>query len=244
MWTTTLATARHAGLAMATTLVLAGAARAEKKPQADGVRLIAQEHAEAGDVTAGDLPGFPVTISEPGSYRLASNLTVSDKDTTAIEIRSRGVTLDLNGFTVKGASPCSLPCPEPGVGVGIRHTGGPTVVLNGYVSGFGGIGVELGPSCRVERITVMGSEIGVRAQRGCTVVNNVVNANRSIGIDAGGGSTVIGNTVRQNFGLGMVLGSSGYAHNVATGNNGGNANPQVSGGIQMGGNICGDAVCP
>ena len=40
----------------------------------DGVTLIDQNKALAGSVTPGDTPGFPVTISQPGSYRLSGNL--------------------------------------------------------------------------------------------------------------------------------------------------------------------------
>jgi hypothetical protein len=41
----------------------------------DGVVLIDQTRALAGNVTPGDAPGFPVTLSLPGSYRLSGNLT-------------------------------------------------------------------------------------------------------------------------------------------------------------------------
>ena len=51
----------------------------------DGVVLIDQNHALAGNVTPGDTPGFPVTISQPGSYRLTGNLIVPDANTTAIQ---------------------------------------------------------------------------------------------------------------------------------------------------------------
>lgn len=47
----------------------------------------------------------PITISEPGSYYLTGNLTVTDPDgslTAAININSSDVTLDLNGFTLSG----------------------------------------------------------------------------------------------------------------------------------------------
>jgi len=50
----------------------------------DGVVLINQSVALSGNVTPGDTPGFPVTISAPGSYRLSSNLIVPDGNTTAI----------------------------------------------------------------------------------------------------------------------------------------------------------------
>jgi len=40
----------------------------------DGVIEINQAKAKAGAVTAGDTPGFPVTISAAGSYRLTGDL--------------------------------------------------------------------------------------------------------------------------------------------------------------------------
>src|ERR1700704_150875 len=72
----------------------------------DGVVLIDQNRALAGNVTPGDAPGFPVTISQPGSYRLSGNLTVPDINTTAIEITAENVTLDLNGFSIVGPFVC------------------------------------------------------------------------------------------------------------------------------------------
>lgn len=60
---------------------------------ADGVILINQQKAMAGNVTPGDGPGFPVTISKPGSYRLTGNLTVADANTTGILITADHVTL-------------------------------------------------------------------------------------------------------------------------------------------------------
>jgi len=54
----------------------------------DGVIPINQVRALAGNTTPGDAPGFPVTISQPGSYRLTGNLTVPDANTTAICLTS------------------------------------------------------------------------------------------------------------------------------------------------------------
>lgn len=65
----------------------------------DGVILIDQNKALAGNVTPGDAGGFPVTLSQPGSYRLSGNLTVP-ADTHGILIGNSGVTLDLNGFSI------------------------------------------------------------------------------------------------------------------------------------------------
>ena len=41
---------------------------------ADGVTLIDQKAASSGKVTPLDTPGFPVTISQSGNYRLMENL--------------------------------------------------------------------------------------------------------------------------------------------------------------------------
>jgi hypothetical protein len=71
----------------------------------DGVLEINQAKALAGDVTAGDAPGFPVTLSQPGSYRLTSNLAGDGGDGGAaavIQITTSSVSLDLNGFEIAG----------------------------------------------------------------------------------------------------------------------------------------------
>src|SRR6266436_5972961 len=73
----------------------------------DGVVLIDQNHALAGNITPGDAPGFPVTISQPGSYRLTGNLVVPDVNTTAIQITADFVTVDLNGFSIIGPNVCT-----------------------------------------------------------------------------------------------------------------------------------------
>src|SRR5882724_9755177 len=88
----------------------------------DGVILIDQNRALAGNVTPGDAPGFPVTISQPGSYRLSGNITVPDVNTTAIQITAEYVTLDLNGFSIIGPNVCTpnpTTCSAPGSGTGV-----------------------------------------------------------------------------------------------------------------------------
>jgi len=78
----------------------------------DGIILIDQNRALAGGVTPGDFPGFPISITQPGSYRLSSNITVAAQDLSAIEISASDVTLDLNGFHIVGpAAVCVNPIP-------------------------------------------------------------------------------------------------------------------------------------
>jgi len=57
---------------------------------------------------------------------------------------------------------------------------------------------------------------------------------------------VINSIIRGNPSSGLTLvGGSGYRSCVLTGNNGGDANAQVSGGFQLGTNVCGtDTTCP
>src|SRR5205085_8172012 len=65
----------------------------------DGVVLINQ----ASVIAAG---GFPYTITQPGSYKLSSNLIVPlGKD--GIDINAANVTVDLNGFSIMGAALCT-----------------------------------------------------------------------------------------------------------------------------------------
>lgn len=81
----------------------------------DGVVLIDQNKALAGGVTPGDGAGYPVTITQPGSYRLSGNLTLPP-GSDGIVITVPNVTIDLNGFTVVGSAGGSP-------GAGIRYTG-------------------------------------------------------------------------------------------------------------------------
>ena len=102
----------------------------------DGVTEINMAKAQAGGVTPGDTPGFPVTINQPGSYRLTGNLTLTE-DATAILVEAEPVTVDLNGFTIEcqagaaGGGPC-----ESGSAVDGNFKSNVTV-KNGTVRGFG-----------------------------------------------------------------------------------------------------------
>jgi hypothetical protein len=259
----------------------------------DGVKLINQSVATNGTASAADDPGFPVTLSRAGSYRLSGNLTVPDANTTAIEITADDVTLDLNGFAILGPTVCSgfpVSCSPTGTGAGVFAGSDNVTVINGTIRGMGGLGVELiGATNRIERVhaksngsvgikggvstTVTGSKAtengsfgitadggsivtgntargnrgaGITVESGTTVSGNTAIFNAGAGINATSGSIVIGNSAQANAGFGLSLGSNaGYSQNALTSNNGGNANPQVSGGINGAQNVCGnDAVCP
>ena len=243
-------------------LILAGVAA-----DALAQKVITQASALNGNVTPGDLPGFPVTISQPGTFVLGSDLVLADANTMGIEIFGRNVTLDLGGFSIKGPG-------GVGTGTGIRSTfaaadvAGATVIRNGTVSGVGSNGIDLdGTGSRIDRITVANTGgdgivvgpasivtnsraannngTGILAWEGSLVENNVAASNlRGIVVDTG--STVLSNTAVDNRFEGFMVHASGWGKNVASNNNGGNGNPQfVGAGIALSGaNLCGGVICP
>jgi hypothetical protein len=237
----------------------------------DGVIEINQARALAGGVTPGDTAGFPVTISQPGSYRLTGNLDVRPpanpgeahpENVTAILITSSNVTIDLNGFSILGPTSCSgnpLTCSPTGTGEGVGISDSSVrqiAVVNGVVSGMGLNGIDLNSEGgnKVEAVrAVSNSGDGILLGPGAVVTGNVVISNRLYGISASNGCAILGNSVIGNghAGISLPVGAqsqSGYGNNVLVHNNGGDdapAHPQVVGGIELGTNVCGtDAVCP
>jgi hypothetical protein len=101
----------------------------------DGIVLIDQTRALVGGVTPGDAPGFPVSITRAGSYRLSSNLVVP-ADGRAIAISAPNVTMDLNGFSIATTFP--QPIPNNSRGIVWTGTDRPTgiTVRNGTIEGF------------------------------------------------------------------------------------------------------------
>jgi hypothetical protein len=101
----------------------------------DGVVLIDQAKAMAGNVTPGDAPGFPITISLSGSYRLSGNVTVPSTE-VGFSITAINVTIDLNGFSLTTLIPQAQTSPSRGIlWEGSVLPSGITV-KNGTVEGF------------------------------------------------------------------------------------------------------------
>jgi len=234
-----------------------------------GPVLIDQAKAEAGGVTAGDAAGFPVTISQPGSYRLMSNLIVADANVSAIQITADGVTLDLNGYTLQGpvvctnGSPASISCtPGTASGSGVyAYAKNDVAVRNGNIRGFG-VGVTAGQFGRYEQLNIAhirGS--GISSSEGNQLTGNVVRIVggdgiagygdfrdnhvymvRLHGINSGNGSLIIGNRVNQvgYYGIKAVeFSAAALAQNVVQGAGHG----ALFGGTKIGGNFCDGLLC-
>jgi hypothetical protein len=190
---------------------------------------IDQAKALRGSVTAGDAPGFPVTLSEPGSYRLMSNLVVADMATSGIVITSPGVSLDLNGFELSGPNVCTGPtwvtsCTADNLsarGTGVLvdlPAGSPTSVAisNGTLRGFAGYGARaVGGTNQftVDRLLISHSGHSGIAHA-AMVTRSVIDRNRSVGIHHS--HSVIGNTISRNGGF--PLWSSYIRHNTLVSN--------------------------
>lgn len=194
----------------------------------DGVVLIDQRAAMAGKVTTGDAAGFPVTISQPGAYRLTSNLTVPDAATTAIQITADDVSLDLNGFAIIGPNTCSgnpVQCTySGGAGIGIMAVAPVGVispanvrVMNGVVRGMGGHGIRmLGDGTVVERVhSLMNGGPGIVVGEGA-VIDSMAKYNAT-------GAAVVGlivrGTVSTNNVFGIFIRPGGVASNNTAANN-------------------------
>ena len=157
----------------------------------DGVIEIDQTRALAGGISPGDTPGFPVSLTVPGSYRLTGELDVrgepAAEDVTAIEILASFVVLDLNGFSLVGPTVCTgspvTSCAPLGAGDGIDSRDHNFVrITNGSVRGFGDAGID-GGNATVERVQAFGNgRRGIALHNGGLVTRSVAGGNGTRGI--------------------------------------------------------------
>jgi hypothetical protein len=179
----------------------------------DGVLEISQACATATGCVTDDAAGFPVQISASGSYRLTSNLTLPNGNTTGILLQTgaRDVSIDLNGFRIVCTS-CAV-----GSGAGIDGVDGDHLaVRNGTIVGMGNAGIRAAGSLVVERVTVSGARSHGIHNPGITRVSEcVAEGNHGSGIDVGPDSIVTRSAARGNDIAGIVIGSGVVSDNLA-----------------------------
>jgi parallel beta-helix repeat protein len=169
--------------------------------------------------TPGDADATPsmFKITQPGSYYLTGNITgVAGKH--GIEIVSTGVTIDLNGFSLKG-----VPGTLDGVFVAGNYRG--TTIRNGVVSSWGDDGIDAYTAFGGGRIEGVISHSntgdGIRAGIAMTVTTSAATNNQGDGIVTSESCTVIGCTAYNNTGTGVVAGPGSTVENCSSmGNNG------------------------
>ena len=166
----------------------------------------------------------PVKIKKSGSYFLTESLKPgTNRDGIDVDVSAPNVTIDLNGFSIIGNG--------KGSGVGINAAAATSVTVeNGGISSMGGTAILLGGQGVARNIQAVGNSAGGGgngiqcAGSACLVLNCVASSNIN------------------GDGLNFSDSTSGYKDNVLNGNGG--VTSGVSGGVNMGGNVCNSALCP
>ncbi len=201
----------------------------------DGEIEISQTIALAGGVNdslVADPAGFPVRITQPGSYRLTSDLaiTVVTNDGIVIADGVDDVTIDLGGFTIRGVSGVNVGPPTwtctggggGGVGSGIQGIGNNIMVRNGRIRNMGDEGIKVtGPGARVERMQLHANcGDGIVLGSAAFVDASQVRAHRFRGIWVGSDSLVSNSIALNNQGFGVEAGPGSIVLNNAASLNG------------------------
>lgn len=230
----TIFTAMAASMLLASGVALAAppAVFAQKGPIA-----IPDSAASAGAASAVSV------IKKSGSYVLTRNITIKKAGMDGVDVTVPNVTIDLQGFTINAA-------PGIATGTGINAAGRNQVTIkNGFITGMGGQAVVVGAQSTVSDVNATGDSTSgsapvIQAQAGSLIVNNTVVGGLAVGISCGSACLVRGNILQNNSSFGIQLSdtSSGYAGNILQGNNG--TSLQISGGTQIGQNLCNGSLCP
>ncbi len=160
----------------------------------DGVIEINQAAVLAGGLSDSDAPGFPATLCS-GSYRLTGDLVLDGGGVglDVIEVACDHVSIDFNGFQVRGYALCSgnpiASCSNgagPGRGVTATGPGGNWVsVRNGRISRMFGNGINLGKHARIEDMDIHNNGAnGVTVLEGSRVERLKAWDNVARGVDA------------------------------------------------------------
>jgi hypothetical protein len=198
---------------------------------AAGEILITHARANAGNVTPGDAPGYPVTISIPGKFQLASNLFVA-ANKIGIQVTSPYVTIDLNGFLMQGSNVAWYGVTGAVNGVtiengtiagfkfdGIHGSGKSWIVENMRSVENGRDGIVLGESALIRSSVAMeNARKGIAVSFSSVIQGSTVSRNGDEGIYAPG-SAIVGNAINFNVSYGLDgNGSAGYSGNTLVSN--------------------------
>jgi hypothetical protein len=171
------------------------------------------------------ISSVPYTINQPGAYYLTNNLYGSS-NSAGIQIFANNVTVDLNGFTLRGVTNALD-------GFVIYQSSSNVTVCNGMISGWGSgnYGIRgLGRHMSLKDLTISGNSFGASCDAGSIIQNCLITSNQRDGVNLNGaGSQVLNNTVANNNTLGgpgnaalSVIGANNRIEgNHVTVNNGG-----------------------
>ena len=206
----------------------------------DGVLEINQTCAVETGCFATDIPGYPVTIGESGSYRLTSALAVP-LDGTGVEITAEDVTLDLNGFSIRAPSDCTAAACPGLSGRGVTSSAAGTRISNGFIRGFADGGVDLGDESVVERVEARANgRVGISVGDRGRIANSQSTNGAGDGFQVGDHGAVLGSVAVGNQQIGAVLGVATGIGDAVVSDNG---SFDVTGGAPFGSTSCSGAAC-
>jgi len=215
-----------------TSLLVATACFSLVRPAiADGEILLTHAKALAGNVTPGDTPGYPITISIPGKFELASNLFIAP-NTFGIQVTRANVTIDLNGFLMEGSNVAWY-----GIAGGVDGV----TVRNGTIANFEFDGIVT----TGDRWVVKDMQVVDNGRDGFSAANpsgrhrlhnNGIMGNGDDGIDCGRYCHIEANQVTDNGSEGVSCGACHVEGNLLS-VNGSNGAFMVVGGLLLGNTI-------
>jgi hypothetical protein len=144
----------------------------------------------------GDLPGLPVQITQPGHYRLVGDLLLEANDGFALYVGAPGgaVTIDLGGYTIRGAHACVGGTPPMGGGAPVTEcsfteTNGGAIrvdavseltIRNGTIRGIRsqGISVSAGNLVLIEDMLITENGSGITVSRSTPSANALLRIRR------------------------------------------------------------------
>jgi hypothetical protein len=208
---------------------------AASSANAAGEILITHAKALAGNVTAGDAAGYPVTISIPGTFQLASNLFVP-AGKIGISIGAPNVTIDLNGNALQGSNVAWY---------GIIGGGKGLTVTNGTINNFKFDGVNApGLYANINHVRVVENQRdGIVCSAHCLVEANIVAENGRYGVSLNRG-LVLRNIVNSNGDYGVVASQhSAFGQNLLDDNRDEFVDDEHTGIEILHTNVCGADEC-
>lgn len=146
------------------------------------------------------ISSIPFTISQPGAYRLADNLSNTVADADGISITTSQVTLDLGGFVLSADTTAG------GDGIVVVGEQNGIRILNGHVTGWSGDGINADTcdSCTFEDLSVSNNtQNGLLTGSISTVRHVTASFNGQDGIDVDRSSVVTLSIARDNGGTGI-----------------------------------------
>ena len=147
------------------------------------------------------ITGATFTITQPGSYYLATNILYGGSSGSGIVIATNDVTIDLNGFTLATTNSSSAGIDA---GASVRNI----VIRNGTIRDWGYIGIDLGGSdnCLFEDLLVISNGYrGIQAGYNSRVERCSFVGNDDIGFFGFGPNVIVDSSAFRNSRSGFYL---------------------------------------